>query len=205
MSRHRIPPETNAGSMADIAFLILIFFLVATTIETNAGIDRKLPPKEATPPIPFREKNILRIVLNKNNEVMVENELVYIAQLKDLVMDFLDNGGISKGEKGFCGYCKGNGNEKSSDNPEKAIISLTGDRMAKYAVYVSIQDQLNEAYHTLRNREAQQLFGINYTQMESDYYSQETSEVEKKALKDKIERIRDRFPLKISEAQTVFK
>lgn len=73
----RAAPEVNAGSMADIAFLLLIFFLVTTTIETDSGLNRKLPPMEdqVDPPI-IREKNIFTVVVNKNNQLLVEEKLI---------------------------------------------------------------------------------------------------------------------------------
>jgi biopolymer transport protein ExbD len=87
----RKAPEVNAGSMADIAFLLLIFFLVTTTIETDSGINRKLPPMEdqIDPPI-IREKNIFTVVVNKNNQLLVEESLTDIKDLRGLAMDFLD-------------------------------------------------------------------------------------------------------------------
>ena len=119
----RKSPEVNAGSMADIAFLLLIFFLVTTTIETDSGINRKLPPMEEQidPPI-IRQKNIFTVVVNKNNQLLVEEELTDIKDLRNLAVDFLDNGGGS-GEEA-CDYCQGNRDPRSSDNPDKAIISL---------------------------------------------------------------------------------
>ena len=103
----RKSPEVNAGSMADIAFLLLIFFLVTTTIETDSGINRKLPPMEEQidPPI-IRQKNIFTVVVNKNNQLLVEEELTDIKDLRNLAVDFLDNGGGS-GEEA-CDYCQGN-------------------------------------------------------------------------------------------------
>ena len=78
-------PETNAGSMADIAFLLLIFFLVTTIIETDRGIFTKLPRKEAlNDPIPFKEKNILDIIINPNNELLVENEITDMSNLTEI-------------------------------------------------------------------------------------------------------------------------
>jgi len=102
----RAAPEVNAGSMADIAFLLLIFFLVTTTIETDSGLNRKLPPMEdqVDPPI-IREKNIFTVVVNKNNQLLVEEELTDIADLRELAIQFLDNGG-GVGEEA-CDYCQG--------------------------------------------------------------------------------------------------
>ena len=79
----RSAPEVNAGSMADIAFLLLIFFLVTTTIETDAGINRKLPPMEEIidPPI-IKERNIFTVVVNKNNQILVEEELMDLSDLR---------------------------------------------------------------------------------------------------------------------------
>ena len=78
-------PEINAGSMADIAFLLLIFFLVTTIIDTDKGIFTKLPRKEALiDPIPFKEKNILDIIINPNNELLVENEITDMSNLTEI-------------------------------------------------------------------------------------------------------------------------
>ena len=89
----RSSPEVNAGSMADIAFLLLIFFLVTTTIETDSGINRKLPPMEELedPPI-IKQKNIFTVVVNKYNQLLVEEELSEIENLRSLAVKFLDNG-----------------------------------------------------------------------------------------------------------------
>ena len=112
----RSAPEVNAGSMADIAFLLLIFFLVTTTIETDSGLNRKLPPMEdqVDPPI-IREKNIFTVLVSKNDQLLVEEELVDIADLRSLAIAFLDNGGGVGDEA--CDYCQGERNESSSDNP----------------------------------------------------------------------------------------
>ena len=90
----RSAPEVNAGSMADIAFLLLIFFLVTTTIETDSGINRKLPPMEEIidPPI-IKERNIFTVVVNKNNQILVEEKLMELRSLRSEAVAFLDNGG----------------------------------------------------------------------------------------------------------------
>ena len=94
MPRRGGPPEVNAGSMADIAFLLLIFFLVTTTIETDAGLDRMLPPME--PPdtdVVIKQKNIFTVNINKNGQLLVEEELLDLKQLRARAIAFLDNGG----------------------------------------------------------------------------------------------------------------
>ena len=152
----RSAPEVNAGSMADIAFLLLIFFLVTTTIETDSGINRKLPPMEEIidPPI-IKERNIFTVVVNKNNQILVEEKLMELRNLRSEAVSFLDNGGGLAEEA--CNYCQGSKDRSSSDNPDKAIISLKNDRETDYKVYISVQNELVAAYNELRNREFMRL------------------------------------------------
>ncbi|KAB5490160.1 MULTISPECIES: ExbD/TolR family protein [Flagellimonas] len=200
MGRTRENPEVHAGSMADIAFLLLIFFLVTTTIQTDVGLDRKLPSDDVINHINVNERNVLRISLNKNDELFVEDRVLKIDELKRLAVAFLDNGGATENQL-RCDYCKGARDPKSSDNPQKAIISLSSDRDASYGTYVQVQDRLALAYRELRNREAQRLFGQDFTVMEEKFYAAETKETEKATLKANIERIREMFPLNITEAE----
>lgn len=204
MPKRGAPPEVNAGSMADIAFLLLIFFLVTTTIETDAGLDRMLPPIEPPneePPI-IKEKNIFTVNINRNGQLLVEDELTDIKSLRDKAMAFLDNGGAPQGSPEYCSYCKGKRNPDSSDNPAKAIISLKNDRETKYSTYITVQNELVGAYNELRNREAQRLYNRDFTDMEADYLNPETNADTKDDLKEKVKRIQDLFPQKLSEAET---
>ncbi|MDP5228833.1 MAG: biopolymer transporter ExbD [Cellulophaga sp.] len=204
MPRRGAPPEVNAGSMADIAFLLLIFFLVTTTIETDAGLDRMLPPIDDSvvdPPI-IKEKNIFAVNINKQGQLLVEGEVTEITSLKEKAVAFLDNGGAANGSPEYCNYCKGKRDEKSSDNPEKAIISLKNDRETKYNIYITVQNEIVGAYNELRNRESQRLFKRDFTDMEAEYSNQETSDERKEALKERIKRIQELFPQKFSEAET---
>ena len=99
----RSAPEVNVGSMADIAFLLLIFFLVTTTIETDSGLNRKLPPMEdqVDPPI-IKEKNIFQLQVNRNNQLFLktggEEKVIEIKNLRQAAVDFLDNGGGQGGQ-----------------------------------------------------------------------------------------------------------
>ncbi len=198
MSRRGAPPEVNAGSMADIAFLLLIFFLVTTTIDTDAGLDRMLPPMEEpeNPPI-IKEKNIFQVNINKNGQLLADNELIDLRSLRQKAIDFLDNNG-----DGSCTHCKGKKASESSDNPSIAIISLKNDRETKYGTYITVQNELVGAYNDLRNREAQRLFNRNFTDMEAEFLNPETPDNIREDLKDKVKRIQDLFPQKLSEAET---
>jgi len=199
----RSAPEVNAGSMADIAFLLLIFFLVTTTNETDSGLNRKLPPMEdqVDPPI-IREKNIFTVVVNKNDQLLVEEELTDIKDLRSLAVAFLDNGG-GVGEEA-CDYCLGERNESSSDNPDKAIISLKNNRETSYKVYIAIQNELVAAYNELRNREFLRLYpsiGLNFVDAQKRYDDPRTSADDAEDLKPKLDVVKKMFPQKLSEAE----
>ena len=195
----RSSPEINAGSMADIAFLLLIFFLVTTTMETDRGISRKLPPMDDQQEPPnIRQKNIFIVLVNNNNELLVEDEPMKLSELREAAIEFLDNGG-GIGEEA-CDYCQGARNPASSDNPEKAIISLGTDRRTDYSTYISVQNELVAAYNVLRNREAQRLFGVDFTQMEANY-KDVNFRGNKEQLKERIDQITAMYPQKLSEAE----
>ncbi|MDC1048106.1 biopolymer transporter ExbD [Flavobacteriaceae bacterium] len=200
----RSAPEVNAGSMADIAFLLLIFFLVTTTIETDSGLNRKLPPLEdqVDPPI-TREKNIFTVLVSKNDQLLVEEKLADIEDLRSLAISFLDNGGGVGDEA--CEYCQGERNESSSDNPDKAIISLKSDRETSYKVYIAVQNELVAAYNDLRNREFERLFpnlGLNFVSAQKQYDDPRTNADTALELKPKIAQVKAMFPQKLSEAET---
>ena len=199
MARRAGAPEVNAGSMADIAFLLLIFFLVTTTIETDAGLDRMLPPIE--PPeddVVIKQKNIFQVLINKNGQLLADGDVIELKDLRGKAMGFLENNG-----DGSCTFCgSGAKDPTSSDNPSKAIISLKNDRETKYSTYITVQNELVGAYNDLRNRESERLFKIPFTDMENEYSKQETSPERKEKLKERIKRIQDMFPQKLSEAET---
>jgi hypothetical protein len=199
----RSAPEVNAGSMADIAFLLLIFFLVTTTIETDSGLNRKLPPMEdqVDPPI-IREKNIFTVVVNKNDQLLVEEELTDIKDLRSLAVAFLDNGGGVGDEA--CDYCQGERDEASSDNPDKAIISLKNNRETSYKVYIAIQNELVAAYNELRNREFLRLYPnveLNFVDAQKKYDDPRTSADATEELKPKLDVVKKMYPQKLSEAE----
>jgi biopolymer transport protein ExbD len=173
-SKRRGLPEINAGSMADIAFLLLIFFLVTTTMDQDTGIARKLPPM---PEEELQEddsqihaKNIYVVLINAHNQLLVEGELMDISQLREGAKRFIDNNGIDP---------------NSSENPEKAIISLQNDRGTEYMTYIRVQNELAAAYNELRNIESLNKFGERYADLN----------------KTQQKEIRKMYPQKISEAE----
>mgnify|MGYP001417013930 FL=1 len=197
----REAPEVNAGSMADIAFLLLIFFLVTTTIETDSGISRKLPPwqpEEQDPPV-IKERNIFQVLVNSNNQLLVEDEEMEIEELRQAAVEFIDNGGGTGDEA--CDFCQGPGDASSSVNPQKAIISLVNNRGTEYGTYIAVQNELVAAYNELRNREAKRLYGSTFVELETEYNDPKTGEGRKESLKEKIETIKDMIPQKLSEAE----
>ncbi|MBP1838415.1 ExbD/TolR family protein [Formosa algae] len=204
----RSAPEVNAGSMADIAFLLLIFFLVTTTIETDSGLSRKLPPLDDTQQedVIIKKKNIFQLQVNKNNALLLntggEEKVIEIKDLRKATVDFLDNGG-GVGEDA-CRNCQGNRNPKSSDNFDKAIVSLQNDRGAKYDVYIAIQNEILAAYNQLRNREFVKAYpnlDMNFVEADKKYSDPRTSSSEKERLKEKLEAIKIMIPQKFSEAE----
>ncbi|MDB2703056.1 biopolymer transporter ExbD [Flavobacteriaceae bacterium] len=199
----RAAPEVNAGSMADIAFLLLIFFLVTTTIETDSGINRKLPPTDEVvdPPV-IKQRNIFTVVVNKDNRLLVEEELMDISELREAAIAFLDNGG-GQGEEA-CDYCKGKRDTSSSDNPEKAIISLKNDRETSYKVYIAVQNELVAAYNDLRDREfalLNPMAGMTYTEAQKRYSDPRSTATEKAKLKPMLDEVKSMYPQKLSEAE----
>ena len=199
----RSAPEVNAGSMADIAFLLLIFFLVTTTIETDSGINRKLPPMDEIidPPI-IKERNIFTVVVNKNNQILVEEKPMDLRDLRKEAVAFLDNGGGLGDEA--CDYCQGNKDRSSSDNPEKAIISLKNDRETDYKVYISVQNELVAAYNELRDREFSRLYpseNMSYVEADKKYSDPRSDKTVKENLKEKLSVIKTLYPMKLSEAE----
>lgn len=176
-------PEVNAGSMADIAFLLLIFFLVTAVIPNDKGLSRKLPricPENTNCDADIHKRNILQIILNNNNEIMVNNEVISINELTKKAINFIDNNGDKS-----CEYCSGLELSTSSDNPRKAIISLQSYPNATYQKYIDIQDKLTKAYYKLRYDYAKRKFNKDFV----DLNPEETKKV------------KEAYPFILSEAQ----
>ncbi|MCB0383303.1 MAG: biopolymer transporter ExbD [Psychroserpens sp.] len=181
-SRHSMP-QVNAGSMADIAFLLLIFFLVTAMIPKDKGINRKLPapcPPGEVCDTKINSRNMLEVSVNSNNELFVENEIIKIEELKTLAINFLDNNGDKS-----CDYCQGAQLKTSSDNPKDAVISLKNDPQTSYNFYIQIQDELTKAYYELRTNYAHKVF------------NKSVNELTKKELLD----VQNAYPFILSEAE----
>lgn len=128
--------EINSSSMADIAFLLLIFFLVTTTIQTNQGLSVTLPPHSDEPPkAPIHDRNLYKVHINSINEVLVEGEpFEGVEKLHADVKLFILNNGE---------------NPESSDNPEKAVISLQMNRGTYYKQFIAMMDALQGVYYEI--------------------------------------------------------
>lgn len=172
MARDRLSNEINAGSMADIAFLLLIFFLVTTTIVSDKGVLVKLPPWSAEPPdlMKLKTRNVYSVLVNANNQLLVRGEPMDVKTLKDNAKEFIMNPQRL---------------ENMSEAPTKAIISLKNDRGTKYGTYLEVYNELKAAYNELRNEEANKRHGKDYEFCTSD---------QRRAIRNDI-------PLVISEAE----
>jgi len=170
----RAVPEVNAGSMADIAFLLLIFFLVTTTIDTDKGISIKLPPmpEENQPKndIRIKERNVLQVLVNANDMLLVNGQPLDIKGLKRRTKDFIDNPSQDP---------------ELSESPQKAVISLKNDRGTSYNIYIQVHNELKAAYNELRDARARMLYGRGLDQLSEsrqneikDFYRQVISEAE---------------------------
>ena len=167
----RAKNEVNAGSMADIAFLLLIFFLVTTTIVQEEGILVKLPPiDEFTEPTPVDQNNVFTVKVNAQNQILAENKIMNIVHLKEATKEFILNP---------------NQLPNRPKSPKKALVSLQNDRGTDYETYLMVYNELQAAYRELRETEAQNRHGMPFNSLN-------------KELKKEI---RNAIPLVISEAE----
>jgi len=205
----RDSPEINAGSMADIAFLLLIFFLVTTTMDVDAGISRKLPekqPENIDKPI-VKERNVFEVIINRNDDLLIENEYYEVKDVKELAIAFIDNGGgkgnpmtaFNETEGAECSWCGGAKNPKSSDHPNKAVISLKTDRSTSYGMYIEVQNEIGAAYTFLRNRLAMDDYGVSYTDMVEQEGRGTSDPATMLKLTERIKIIKAKYPEIIAE------
>jgi biopolymer transport protein ExbD len=172
-SRDRMSNEINAGSMADIAFLLLIFFLVTTTIAEDKGILVKLPPwSDEEPDITkLKERNVYSVLVNANNQLLVREEPMRLANLRENAKEFISNPRRM---------------ENMAENPKNAIISLKNDRGTNYETYLAVYNELKGAYDELWDELSRKRYG--------EPYSEDMPYAQRKAIKSEI-------PMVLSEAE----
>ena len=169
---HRPQTQINAGSMADIAFLLLIFFLVTTTMDIEKGILVILPEwiDTETTILPKHPRNVLNIMLNKADQLMIEGKVEELNNLKPIALKHINNFGLDP---------------DFSEHPQKALISLKNDSGTTYERYISVQNELKAAYNETRENYALENYGLSF-----------------KLLKpEQQEQIRKLFPIYLSEAE----
>jgi len=169
-----VQPEINTSSVADIAFLLLSFFLMTTVIRDDKGLLINLAPWQDQPePVQVQERNVLRLHLNSANRLMIEGqENVGYKDIQMHIRRFVLNHGRDV---------------KSSESPEKAIISLRADRGASHAAFIGVLDEIQAFYHTeYASRAGMSVAG---------FLSLDPSKKEDKII---IERAKLRLPMNIS-------
>lgn len=182
--------EINASSMADISFLLLIFFLVTTTMSVDKGLSRQLPPPlppdAEKPQVEIKQRNIFVVLVNSNDELLVQGEPMDIRNLKEKAKEFILNASNSEHlpEVVATQVDFGNG-EETVMTTKNHIISLQNDRGTHYQKYIEVQNELVAAYNELREEYSREKFNLSY---------EELSEDQQKG-------VQAVFPQKISEAE----
>lgn len=182
----RMNPEINAGSMADIAFLLLVFFLVTTTMDVDTGLRRLLPPPidpNQPPPPPVRERNVFVVLVDQNDRLLVEGELSSVRTLREQTKYWLLNPENDP--------TKPVREMRDIDNlgeveVSRGVISLQNDRGTSYEMYIAVQNELAAAINDIRNELSQEKFGIRFDQLTDQ---------------DLVTAIRTAVPMAISEAE----
>jgi biopolymer transport protein ExbD len=189
--------EINAGSMADIAFLLLVFFLVTTTMDTSWGLARKLPPpllENQPDPPPIKDRNVFVVLANANDQLLVEGEILEIRDLRAAAKEFIANPQRKDNLPEF----------KEEEIPllgkmqvSKQVISLQNDNGTSYKLYIQVQNELAAAYNELRDELASQKFGVSYEQLEEAAKAEAATELDN----ERVKAIREVYPQRISEAE----
>jgi len=168
--------EIPTATMADIAFLLLIFFLVTTTINVDACISMQLPPKldaNVDPP-EIQQRNLLNILVNNTGDVLVDGQFMAISNIRAEVMKHVTNEGR------LSNY---------SDNPDLAIVSFKTERQLPYGTYIDVLDEIRGAYVEIRDSYSQEIRGVNYATYRGQLGEDDEDEVKTK------------YPIKISLAE----
>lgn len=171
--------------MADIAFLLLIFFLVTTTMDVDSGITRRLPPPVETPEdIKIKERNVLNVLVNKNDRLLVDGKPGDLRTLKDVAKRFMTP--VFPDDPNFPETELVNIAGLGDVHVSKGVISLKNDRGTSYDMYIKVQNELARAFNELRDELSQRRYGLKYSQLTDE---------------DQIKAINEAVPMRISEAE----
>lgn len=188
MARRSLP-EINSASMADIAFMLLIFFLVATTMDSDKGIFRVLPPYIDKPiqdePIKVLDKNLFVVLINKDDRLMVEKKPMNPDDLRKACKDFLTNMNNDENDKVYPEYNEVAINGIGTAKVTKGIVSIQNDRGTSYDKYIEIQNEIVAAYNEVKDEYSIRYFRKPFKDLNED---------QQKAIKELI-------PQRISEAE----
>lgn len=189
MGKKRKTSEINSSSMADIAFLLLIFFLVTTSMSTSTGLSRRLPQPllkdQVVPPIDINKRNIFVVKINSQNQLLVQGEELSVKELRERAKEFIQNPNNdeklpvkSKVNIPLIGEI-----EITKDH----VVSLQNDVDTQYQAYIEVQNELVAAYNELRDELSKNKFGKNFADLDEDQqdavqsvYPQKISEAEPK-------------------------
>ncbi|MBR0037496.1 MAG: biopolymer transporter ExbD [Bacteroidales bacterium] len=197
--KKRKAPSINSSSSADLAFTLLIFFLVVTSMDTDEGLTRLLPRwTEEQTNQDIKKRNILNVLVNANNQLMIGDEISNVDDLCEKAKDFIKAEGDFAGERGP-EYIQVNP-EKTPElvqffgadtkTPKNHVISLQSDYGTSYEMYIKVQNELVAAYNQLREELAQDKFGKAYD--------------EELLSKEQMQAIKDYYPMNISEANAKY-
>ena len=160
-------PGLNQSSTADISFILLIFFLVTTSMDTDSGLSRRLPewnPDEVEQEMKIKERNVMTVQVNKFNEIFVKNGVINrqieVSELKDIAKEFIANPDDNPNLPVIEPFeIEGYGTVNTTI---KHVISLQTDRTTNYEIYFQVQHELSKAYSELRDAWARRVFGKHY-------------------------------------------
>ena len=179
--KNREQVEVNAGSMADVAFLLLIFFLVATTIVNDKAFKQVVPPFLEDPiDVTLEDRNVLNIIVNNTNQILVEEDVLQLGQIRSKTKQFITNNGVDP---------------SLSVSPEKAVVSIKGYRGADFGFYTQVYNEIRAGYDELR---AQKL-GLSMSSY-LELISTPTKELTDKQI-SAINRVKKFYPMQLSEAE----
>ena len=186
MANVKKTPGINAASMADISFILFIFFLMVTSMGTDYGLIRQLPPmaEKSTDAAKINRRNVFVVAINQHNNILVRNEYKDVSELREMAKDFfnLNNVGENYPEKETREFP-----QIGAVNVNRtAVVSLQNDRSTSYKVYIQAQNELAAAVHDLRDEFCMQQFGKKF-----DECSQSQQDIVGK----------DIYPMAISEAE----